>query len=348
MTDTDYLLLCLQAAKQRQGFTGANPAVGAVLVYQNKVLASGCHFQAGFPHAEPVALHGFSARILEQSTLYVTLEPCSHQGRTPACADFIVAKKLQRVVFAHLDPNPLVAGKGMAKIQAAGIACVHQPVAAIDDFYRAYDFANQHQRPFTYLKIARSELGYIAAKGGLPVALTNEAQNQLTHSMRLQSNALLTSAATVLNDQPVFTARGQHKNIPKPLYVLDQKQQLTGSENIFQVDRPVTIFYDQTLAAPRSVGNQRYVPMPLCHGRLDLQAVWSYLSMQDGVQQLWVEVGATLFAALIEQQLASEVWVYETDHQLDAGVYCALPQHAGYAELPHKNKALGLRIWQLT
>jgi len=131
---TKFLQSALCEAAQAQGLCAPNPAVGAVVVSQGKVIATGFHEGPGKPHAEVVAIKNSPKQDFSQCELYVTLEPCAHFGRTPPCADLIIQKGFKAVYYGYKDPNPLVAGKGAAKIQAAGIQCTHQPLTDINEF----------------------------------------------------------------------------------------------------------------------------------------------------------------------------------------------------------------------
>lgn len=137
--DYDYLLRALALAKQYQGRCAPNPAVGAVLVLKNRVIGEGYHRGAGKPHAEVEALTGIDPKLdLSQATLYVTLEPCCHYGRTPPCTEKILSHKIGRVVFAYADPNPVVSGKGKKILETQGICCEQQMLVEVDAFYAPY------------------------------------------------------------------------------------------------------------------------------------------------------------------------------------------------------------------
>ena len=206
----------LIAAQSYKGFTDPNPAVGAVVVKNGEVVSVGAHQQAGLPHAEVMALRDISDA--SDAVLYVTLEPCCHHGKTPPCTDLIIAKNIKQVYFAYLDPNPEVAGNGCAQLLRAGVACEQLPIPEVDLFYREYAHWVKKQRPWVTAKIAVTADGFIAAAGGAPLAITGDQAQQYTHLRRKHSSALMTSAQTIINDDPAFNVRLGGEYIKKPCW----------------------------------------------------------------------------------------------------------------------------------
>src|SRR6202043_12440 len=205
--DQRFMQLALTLGRRGQGRTWPNPAVGAVVVKDGVIVGRGWTQPGGRPHAEPVALAqaGSAAR---GATLYVTLEPCSHVGKSPPCADAVIAAGIKRVVSAIEDPNPEVAGQGHARLRAAGIA--------VDIGLGAAEAARDHaghfrrvrdQRPHVTLKLAISSDDKIAAAGHKPVAISGEAAKARVHLLRAQCDAVLVGIGTVLSDDPLLTCR---------------------------------------------------------------------------------------------------------------------------------------------
>src|SRR5467141_947550 len=205
--DQRFMQLALTLGRRGQGRTWPNPAVGAVVVKDGVIVGRGWTQPGGRPHAEPEALKqaGEAAR---GATLYVTLEPCSHVGKSPPCADAIIAAGIARVVSAIEDPNPEVAGQGHARLRAAGIA--------VDVGLGAEEAARDHaghfrrvrdKRPHVILKLAVSADDKIAAVGHKPVAITGEAAKTRVHLLRAQCDAILVGIGTVLADDPMLTCR---------------------------------------------------------------------------------------------------------------------------------------------
>src|SRR5688572_12392757 len=154
------LRAALDEARRGRGLCAPNPAVGAVLVQKDFIVSKGYHHGAGLPHAEVEALADVR-EDLSQATLYVTLEPCCHQGRTPPCTRFLIERGIKKVVYGHQDPNPVVAGKGEAELRAAGVEVTHLPLPEVERFYRSYDHWTRTGRPFVTAKLALSLDGKI-------------------------------------------------------------------------------------------------------------------------------------------------------------------------------------------
>ena len=205
--DQRFMQLALTLGRRGQGRTWPNPAVGAVVVKDGVIVGRGWTQPGGRPHAEPEALQraGEAAR---GATLYVTLEPCSHFGKSPPCADAIIAAGIARVVSAIEDPNPEVAGKGHARLRAAGIAVDVGLCAAEAAHDHAGHFRRiRDKRPHVILKLAVSSDDKIGAAGGKPVAITGEAARARVHLLRAQCDAILVGIGTVLADDPLLTCR---------------------------------------------------------------------------------------------------------------------------------------------
>lgn len=202
---------CLVLAQRGERAVMPNPMVGAVLVHEGRILAEGYHHYFGGPHAEVDCLNNVSPSdlsLLPESTLYVSLEPCSHFGKTPPCANLILEKKIKRIVVACLDANPLVAGKGLALLENSG---VEVQFGVLEKEARALNkrfFTNQEkQRPYIILKWAQSADGFIATESKAPVAISNKPTQLLNHLWRSQEAAIAVGVNTVLHDNPSLTTR---------------------------------------------------------------------------------------------------------------------------------------------
>src|SRR5262249_28151272 len=205
--DRRFMQLALALGRRGQGHTWPNPAVGAVIVKDGVIVGRGWTQVGGRPHAEPEALRraGEAAR---GATLYVTLEPCSHFGKSPPCADAVIAAGIERVVSAIEDPNPQVAGQGHARLRAAGIAVDIGLCAAEAAYDHTGHFRRvRDQRPHVILKLAVSADDKIGGPGGKSVAITGEAARNRVHLLRAQSDAILVGIGTVLADDPLLTCR---------------------------------------------------------------------------------------------------------------------------------------------
>jgi len=315
--DQRYMQLALALGRRGQGRTWPNPAVGAVVVRDGVIVGRGWTQPGGRPHAEPEALRraGEAAR---GATLYVTLEPCSHFGKSPPCVDAVIASGIARVVSAIEDPNPEVAGKGHAKLRAAGIT--------VDVGLGAAEAARDHaghfrrirdKRPHVILKLAVSADDKIGAAGRKPVAITGEAARTQVHLMRARSDAILVGIGTVLADDPLLTCRLPGMEARSPVrVVLDRALRLPGNSRLVHSARqtPLWVVTSETAEAPAAMklgaaGAQVIrVATDLAKPGLDLAAVLHALS-DKGVSRLMVEGGARVAASFVAAGLADEIWL---------------------------------------
>src|SRR5213083_2079251 len=203
--DQRFMQLALTLGRRGQGRTSPNPAVGAVVVKDGVIIGRGWTQPGGRPHAEPVAL-AQAGEAARGATLYVTLEPCSHVGKSPPCVDAVIAAGISRVVSAIEDPNPEVAGQGHARLRAAGITVDIGPCAAEAAHDHAGHFRRiRDKRPHVILKLAISADDKIGAAGHKPVAITGDAAKTRVHLLRAQSDAILVGIGTVKADDPSLT-----------------------------------------------------------------------------------------------------------------------------------------------
>jgi diaminohydroxyphosphoribosylaminopyrimidine deaminase / 5-amino-6-(5-phosphoribosylamino)uracil reductase len=306
-----YMQQALQLAQERRGFCAPNPAVGAVLVKAGKVIAQGTHWACGYPHAEAAALQ--TVGTAAGATLYVTLEPCSHHGKTPPCTDLLIRSGIQQVFFGMSDPNPTVSGQGAAILQQAGIDCQLLPSQEIDRFYQSYRYWLKTQLPWVTLKLAISLDGKIAGAHATPVALTGEECRRLTHQLRGHSDALLTTAATIIADNPQLNVRLAEKTIAKPLYVLDRRLELPVTAQVLHTAQSVTLLHADDAAPSKQRQwqrlNVRCVSVTADSEGLDLPAVLAVIGA-DGCHDLWVEAGSRCFQAFLTKRLAQRAYLY--------------------------------------
>ncbi|MCT4628665.1 bifunctional diaminohydroxyphosphoribosylaminopyrimidine deaminase/5-amino-6-(5-phosphoribosylamino)uracil reductase RibD [Winogradskyella sp.] len=236
-TNEYYIKRCLQIAKNGLGSTQPNPMVGAVIVHKNNIIGEGYTSPYGGPHAEVNAINAVKDKtLLSKSTLYVTLEPCSHFGKTPPCSDLIVKHKIPKVVIGCVDDNPEVAGKGITKLKNSGC---HVIVGVLGKeckthHKRFFTFHNK-KRPYIILKWAETRDGFIAPKSKdkqKPVWITNKYSRQLVHKWRAEEQSILVGINTVIEDNPSLTVRDWTGKHPVRI-VLDKKKSLSSSLNVF-------------------------------------------------------------------------------------------------------------------
>lgn len=307
-----FLKLALDEARKGQGFCAPNPAVGAVLVREGQVIAKGYHCGPGQPHAEVEALRSVSDEDCRRSTLYVTLEPCCHFGRTPPCTDLILSRGIPNVVFAYLDPNPLVAGQGMRALQQAGVRCTHVECPGVSEFYAAYSFWWKNKRPRFTAKIAMSLDGKIAAAGGRPLPITGEQARQFTHTHRLHADAILTTAQTILADDPSLNARLESGDVAKSVYVLDRLGRLPWTAKVIRTAKKLTVFHgieaDEVRLETLKSSGVELVRAPTTSNGLDLAFVAEYLG-KVGLHDVWLEAGGKSFLGLYRAGLMDRAFL---------------------------------------
>ncbi|WP_423185811.1 bifunctional diaminohydroxyphosphoribosylaminopyrimidine deaminase/5-amino-6-(5-phosphoribosylamino)uracil reductase RibD [Alishewanella sp. d11] len=304
--------------------TDPNPNVGAVIVKDQQIIGRGYHQQAGQGHAEVHAL-AEAGMLAQGATCYVTLEPCAHYGRTPPCAAALVKAGVARVVIAMLDPNPLVAGKGVTILEAAGIEV---QTGLLETAARALNpgFLSrmERQRPFIRLKMAASLDGRTALANGQSQWLTSSEARSDVQLFRAQSSVILSTAATVLADAARLTVRQVDHNTITPLQngelrqplrvILDRQQRLTGAEPLFSQGGAILICYAKGQSArPFSKTAVPVEQLALAvneHDKLDLPTLIAELTLRQ-VNSIWTEAGSTLAGELIRQQLVDELFLYQ-------------------------------------
>jgi diaminohydroxyphosphoribosylaminopyrimidine deaminase/5-amino-6-(5-phosphoribosylamino)uracil reductase len=312
-SDVIYLRKALELAKIRRGFCAPNPSVGAVVVRDGLVIAAGHHAGPGLDHAEADALKKLSFAQARGATVYVTLEPCCHYGRTPPCTDMLIKAGVKRVVYGFGDPNPIVAGKGQSALEAAGIVCEHLFLAEINTFYESYRYWHSTNKPFVTAKIALSLDGKIAGATGEPIKITGEALQEFTHYSRKKNDAILTTSKTILKDDPQLNVRSQGQTISKILYVLDTHLNVPVDAKVFKTASSIIFFHASTAAPERisalQANGARCISVDTEAGKLNLNQVIDAIG-RDGIHDLWIEAGGECFAAFAQQQLLHKAFIY--------------------------------------
>jgi diaminohydroxyphosphoribosylaminopyrimidine deaminase/5-amino-6-(5-phosphoribosylamino)uracil reductase len=332
-TDLRFMQLALTLGRRGQGRTWPNPAVGAVIVKDGVIIGRGWTQPGGRPHAEPVAL-AQAGEAARGATLYVTLEPCSHFGKSPPCADAIVAAGIARVVAAIEDPNPDVAGQGHARLRAAGIRvdvglCAEQAARDHAGHFRRI----RDKRPHVVLKLAVSPDDKIAAAGHKPVAVTGEMVRSRVHLLRAQCDAVLVGMGTVIADDPELTCRlpGMMKRSPVRV-VLDRALRISGNSRLVHSARttPLWVMTSSLSEAPAAMAlgaaGTQVLRVPTTTAPppgLDLLAVLHSLS-DKGITKLLVEGGSRVAASFVTAGLVDEVWLFRGPKEIGEGGIAAL------------------------
>lgn len=323
--DETFMRQALRQARKGLGRTAPNPAVGAVIVKEGQVIARGFHKQAGMPHAEVEALGGAGSRA-QGATMYVTLEPCNHQGRTPPCTQAILRSGLSRVVVGMKDPNPDVKGGGIQALKEAGVETTCGVLEeACRQLNQAFICFVTRRRPFVTLKSALTLDGFTATAAGHSRWVTGERARREVHRLRDQHDAVMVGVGTVLADDPRLTVRLKHRPERQPLRVVADTHLRTPPE-AFLVrtarEVPSVILHGLNADAQRAAALARagviLKAVPLKDGRLDLSSALSELAGMD-VMSVLVEGGAALSGALIRERLVDRFLVFKALKLLGGG-----------------------------
>lgn len=310
--DEKYMRLALQQAEIAKGQTSPNPMVGCVMVKEERIVGMGAHLRAGTPHAEIHALR-MAGTEASNSTMYVTLEPCHHQGRTGPCTEAIVESGVGRVVVGSLDPDEKVSGKGIAFLKNQGIEIV---VGVLEEDCQQLNQAYMHHRrtgfPYVTLKMAMTLDGKIATANGDSKWVTNEHSRAYVHQMRHEMDAVLVGINTVLADQPKLTVRYPEMECPHhPLRVImDSHLRIPIDSPVVDVSKaPTWVFTthdhdEQHRRELESKGVRVFVTQG--HQRVNLQEMLRVLGNQ-GILSLLVEGGAEIHASFLREHLAQSV-----------------------------------------
>ena len=312
MNDYSWMTLALNLASKGLYTTDPNPRVGCVLVKNNQLIGQGWHKKSGENHAEINALEdaGSSAK---GSTAYVTLEPCVHHGKTPPCADALIAAQVKKVIIAMQDPNPLVQGRGIAKLKHAGIE-VETGLLEQDAVRLNPGFIKRMQegRPFIRLKLAMSLDGRTAMASGESKWITGPAARLDVQKLRARSSAILTGAGTVLQDDPSLNVRDIDIGRQPLRVILDTDLQTLPTAKIFTLPGRVilvTCATDQAKIDKLKKSGIKILQLPAQDSQVDLFALMSWLAGQS-VNELHLEAGALLSGAFIKTGLVDEVIIY--------------------------------------
>lgn len=309
--DHAYMARALRLAEKGLFTTQPNPRVGCVIAHGEKNVGEGFHLRAGEPHAEVLALRATGERA-RGATAYVTLEPCAHFGKTPPCTDALIAAGVARVVAACQDPNPKVAGGGLAKLRAAGIAVetglMHE---AARELNRGFFSRIERGRPWLRVKLAMSLDGRTALANGESKWITGSAARADVARWRARSSAILTGSGTVLADDPQLTVRLPDGNdfVPALRVVLDTGLAMPASAHVLDGTVPTLVLHAPDARRAAHFDKVECVAIPVHDGRLDLPATLTLLA-ERGVNELQVEAGATVCGALFVQGLVDELLLY--------------------------------------
>lgn len=322
-----YIKRCIELAKNALGTTYPNPGVGAVIVHDGRIIGEGYTSLPGQHHAEVNAINAVQDKsLLQRSTLYVSLEPCSHFGRTPPCADLIVKHKIPKVVIGTLDPNEKVAGRGILKLVESGSEVITGVLEdECRDSMKRFLCYHNRKRPYIILKWAESADGFVAPlrpeaslEEARPVWISNPYSRQLVHKWRSEEQAILAGAATLKADNPALNTRSWSG--PSPLIaVIDREPHLPEGLKIFNGDSSVMMLTTLTEAQTRSRYGAGVMHYPL-QGEQDIPEQLLQALYEKEVQSLIVEGGPKTLDLFIQKGLWDEARIFRGTPILGQGV----------------------------
>lgn len=307
-----YMRLAIQLAEGAQGQTGINPVVGCVIVKDGRIVGSGAHLKRGSGHAEVNALR-MAGEEAEGSTVYVTLEPCSHHGKTPPCSDRLVAEKVAKVIVATLDPNPLVAGSGVERLRASGIevevGLLEEEARSMNEAFNKFIVTG---RPFVTMKTASTLDGKIASRTGDSKWITNDRSRAFVHTLRHRNQAIMAGIGTVLADDPHLTTRLSVPALDPVRIIVDSKLRLPPSANVLKAGgRVIVLTTEQAPAEKKALLEAAGAEVTACGegAEVNLEEAMSRLGALE-LSSVLLEGGGRLNGAMLEKGLIDKCFLF--------------------------------------
>ena len=327
MTDESYIKLAIELAKKGIGKVSPNPLVGCVIIKDERIIGAGYHEKFGGNHAEVNAINN-ARENLEGAILYINLEPCSHQGKTPPCADKIIEKKIKRVVIGTLDMNPLISGAGVKKLKAAGIevkvGLLEKECVELNKFFFKYI---TKKIPYVTLKAAQTLDGKIADTTGNSKWISSVASRRYVHSLRTKYDAVLVGTGTVQADDPSLTVRLTEGRNPKRV-ILDSKLELSTTQKIFAGISDKNLFIVTSkknqskvkkLKKLTSLGIKILFVNEGRNGFLNLKSVLKELG-KNQISSVLVEGGNEIYSSFIKENLFDDIYLFVAPKILGSGL----------------------------
>ena len=312
--DEYYMRQALELAQRGGGWVAPNPMVGAVIVKNGRIIGSGYHEKCGGPHAEVNAIAD-AANFVQDAVMYVTLEPCCHYGKTPPCADLLIEKKISKVVIGSLDPNPLVAGKGVQKLKEAGIEVIYGVLQEQCDYVnRIFRHYITTKRPYVVMKTAMTLDGKIATVTGESRWISGEESRQEVHQLRHQYTGIMVGVNTVIHDNAVLTCRIPNGKNPVRI-ITDSCLRIPPTSNVLQDQVHNPTILATTAKASTQIANEfkssgsKVMLCSVKNGRVDLNDLMDQLGA-IGIDSILLEGGASLNDAALRQGIVQEVIAY--------------------------------------
>jgi diaminohydroxyphosphoribosylaminopyrimidine deaminase/5-amino-6-(5-phosphoribosylamino)uracil reductase len=323
-----YIKRCLQIAKNGFGTTRPNPSVGAVIVHQNKIIGEGFTSPFGSNHAEVNAINAVKNKtLLKEATIYVTLEPCSHFGKTPPCADLIIKHHLKQVVIGCVDTNSLVAGKGIERLKNANIEVI---VGVLEDecriHHKRFFTVQEKKRPYIILKWAETKEGFVAPfskNENKPVFISNTYSQQLVHKLRSKEHAILVGTNTVLADNPKLNVRSWFGKNPIRI-VLDRTLRIPKSATILDGSSKTIVLIEKSDPENETKKKKQEVKENLIFEQIDFSEKLAKhicaVLYKHNIQSLIIEGGTQTLQTFIDENLWDEALVFSGDSSFKDGI----------------------------
>ncbi|MEL1241738.1 bifunctional diaminohydroxyphosphoribosylaminopyrimidine deaminase/5-amino-6-(5-phosphoribosylamino)uracil reductase RibD [Flavobacterium flavipallidum] len=317
-TDEKYLARCIELAQNGLGTTYPNPMVGSVIVYEGKIIGEGWHKKAGEPHAEVNAVNSVKDKsLLKKATIYVSLEPCSHFGKTPPCCDLIIQNKIPNVVIGTVDPNEKVAGRGIKKLIEAGINVrVGVLEEKCNELNKRFFTFHQKQRPYIILKWAESQDGFIAPEERTeqkPVWISNSYSRQLVHKWRSEEQAILVGTRTAIDDNPKLDVRDWGGKSPIRI-VLDRNNRIPKTNHLLDKQIPTIVFCQSN-----SHTNEENLIFEVIDFDQHIAPQITQILHQHQIQSVIIEGGRQTLQTFIDVNLWDEARIFKGKTNLKKG-----------------------------
>ncbi|WP_299620795.1 bifunctional diaminohydroxyphosphoribosylaminopyrimidine deaminase/5-amino-6-(5-phosphoribosylamino)uracil reductase RibD [uncultured Tenacibaculum sp.] len=336
--EVKYMARCLELAKNGIGTTRPNPSVGAVIVHDGKIIGEGYTTPYGGPHAEVIAVGSVKDEtLLQHSTMYVTLEPCSHHGKTPPCADLIVRKKIANVVIGTVDTNDLVAGEGIKRLKKAGCN-VHVGVLEKEckKHHKRFFTVQNKQRPYIILKWAQTENGFIAPNEKElqePVWISNEYSKQLVHKWRSEEHAILVGTNTVTADNPKLNVRSW-TGINPVRVIIDRTLKLSNELDVFDDSAKTIVITEEDKVSTDNIAFEKI------DFSKNVASQISNVLHQHRIQSVIIEGGTQTLQTFIDENLWDEARVFSGPASFDNGIVAPVLKANLHSEEKIKNNTL--------
>jgi len=315
--DIFWMQRALDLAIMGSGFVAPNPLVGCVIVKNEIIIGEGYHQNYGEAHAEVNAVNSLVNPLdIIGATVYVNLEPCSHHGKTPPCADLLIKSRVRRVVICNMDPNPIVAGEGIAKLKTAGIEVEVGLLAEKgEELNRKFFHFQREKKPYITLKFACSQDHFIAKVNGEPISFSNSESQQLVHKMRAENQAILIGVQTAIADNPSLNVRYWQGNSPIRI-IIDPSNRLPKELKLVQDQEPLLVF---TKHHNETIGDKIWIAVGDKNSTEFLDCILSYC-YKNNIQSMMLEGGTRTANQFLTAGLINEIWKIEKQIKLGEGI----------------------------